>query len=190
MNARAEYSLGVGCVGKSLRALSPDVFSEMMRAFVGMFNSDWLTSTKRAMLLFGKQAAAVSDTTQIQSNWRDNIDSVNTEQPKESGDKTLPALSLSRGETWKILPNSLASYSRGCSVGTSKDCRTNSISWSLSWNHRINTFYVTCQLAAFSTAVWLRPCIIRRKEASPASLASRGWPRGACASAKSSVPRS
>lgn len=109
MSARAWYNLGVGRVGKSLRTLLPDMFSEKMHTFVGIFNSNKPANRYEVstMLLFRKQAAAVSDTMQIQNNWWENTDSINKEQPKESGDKTLPVLLLSRSETWRLLPNSL-----------------------------------------------------------------------------------
>lgn len=90
----------------------------------------------------------------------------------------LLVLLLSGSETWRC--------SRGCSVGASKDCQTNYISWPLTQNYRINTFYMIHQIAAFFQC-HLILISIRCKEASPASLARGGWPCSVGTSGRSSI---
>lgn len=154
----------------------PDVFLEMMHKFVGIFNSNKPANGYKVgtMLLFGKQAAAVSDTRRSQNNWQKNIDCINKEQPKEWGGKMLPVLLQSRSEAWRLLPNSLGWCSWGCSVGASKGCWTHSISWSLSQNRRVNVFYVVYQLAAFFHCRLVQ--IIHQMQRGEPSIASQPWP--------------
>lgn len=158
------------------------MFSETMHTSAGIFNSNKPAKRYKVstMLLFGKQAAAVSGTTQIQNNWQKN-----KQQPKESGDKTLPVPLQSRSEVWRLLPNIFMSDSRGRSVGAPTGCRTSSISWSLSQNYKDHRILHGIPASCF----WFRSSI-RCKEASPASLASPGWPLSACTSGKGNVLKS
>lgn len=162
-----------------------------MHTFVGIFSSNQPANRYKAsvMLWFGKQAAAVSDTTRIQNNWQENIDSINKEQPKGLGDKMLPILLLSHSETWRLLPNSLVSVFLTMLTWCFKSCRTNLISLLLSRNYSINISYIICQLVAFSTAICCRSSI-RCKETSPVSLVSSGWPLSTCPSGRSNIWKS